>query len=366
MAEHRAAKRGAILGLDIGGANVKAVRLEPSGEIAGEASIPLELWRDPSRLVEELRGLNEGLDAAGCSHAALTLTGELCDSFSSKREGVNFICGAVREAFPGLAVLVLDVESQTWERAERVAEAPLRFAANNWLASALHVATRHPDGLLMDVGSTTTDIIPIVNGAVAARGRTDTQRLASGELVYTGILRANPDTLVRSVPVGGGLCRVAAERFCLMADVHLLLGNITPRDYTCPTADGRGTSLPEARQRLARLVCADHEAQGEASGDSLGEALGHAGLLAVAMYVYEAQLHRLTGAALQVLSSLAEANAAPAVVLAAGSGAFVAEEVGRRLGMEVLAFPSSAGRHGPVLPALAAAILLENHLRGAS
>ena len=59
----------------------------------------------------------------------------------------------------------------------------------NWSATAWAVAERHPDTLLVDIGTTSTDIIPIVSGSVAALGHTDPDRLLSGELVYTGAVR---------------------------------------------------------------------------------------------------------------------------------------------------------------------------------
>lgn len=342
-----------ILGLDIGGANVKAVRLDRDaggGTMATTVGTPLEVWRDPSLLVGELSALGRKLDAGTCSHAALTMTAELCDSFTTKREGVNFICGAVREAFPGLDISVLDVTTGTWVRLDRVAANPLHFAANNWMASALHAVQTHPDALLIDVGSTTTDIIPLAGGRVAAVGRTDTERLDRGELVYCGVLRSNPNTLVHTVPVRGSLCRVADERFSLMADVHLLLGNITEADYTCATADGRGVGPEAARMRLARLVCAD------------GEMLGMADVVCMARAVYEAQLFRVIRAALQVLSGL-DAAQRPGMVLAAGSGAFVAVEVAARLGLEAALYPGDPKRRQEVvLPALAAAHLLSQEV----
>jgi hypothetical protein len=231
-----------------------------------------------------------------------------------------------------------------------VADNPLHFAANNWMASALHAARSHPDALLIDVGSTTTDIIPLVGGEVAAVGRTDTERLDHGELVYCGALRSNPNTLVRTVPVRGSLCRVADERFSFMADVHLLLGNITEDDYTCATADGRGTGLEASRMRLARLVCAD------------GEMLDMADVVCMARAVYEAQLFGVTRAALQVLSGLDSARR-PGLVLAAGSGAFVAAEAASRLGMESVYYPGDPKRRQEVvLPALAAAHLLSQEV----
>src|SRR5262249_17792037 len=136
---------------------------------------------------------------------------------------------------------------------------PLEIAAANWMASAMLVARTCPDALFIDTGSTTTDIIPLAGGRVVVEGRTDPDRLRSGELVYTGATRTPVCAIVQWAPYRGRPCRVAAEHFAIAADVHLWLGNIPESEYLCETADGRGRSRPEVAARLARIVCADVE-----------------------------------------------------------------------------------------------------------
>jgi probable H4MPT-linked C1 transfer pathway protein len=80
-----------------------------------------------------------------------------------------------------------------------------------------------------------------------------------GELVYTGSLRTNVAATVQSIPLRGGVAGVASELFALSADVHLILGHITEKQYTCETADGKRKTMPQAFARLARVVCADTE-----------------------------------------------------------------------------------------------------------
>src|SRR5262249_43386755 len=119
---------------------------------------------------------------------------------------------------------------------------PLPPAAANWLASALLVARTVRDAILVDCGGTTTDLIPIAGGEVVARGRTDLDRLRCAELVYTGALRTNVATIVRTVPIRGEPCPVASELFAISADAYLLLGRLTPEHCTCSFPDGRGTA----------------------------------------------------------------------------------------------------------------------------
>ena len=81
----------------------------------------------------------------------------------------------------------------------------------------------------MDMGTTTTDIIPIINKQNIAK-HTDVERLGSGELVYTGMLRTNIATIVHSIPIYNIDTSVSSELFTITADVHRILGNITKKN----------------------------------------------------------------------------------------------------------------------------------------
>jgi hypothetical protein len=271
------------------------------------------------------------------------MTAELSDAFRTKREGVLFVMDGVREAFPRNPVFVLDCNGEFAALGEARSR-PLEFAATNWVAAALFAASRVDDCVLVDVGSTTTDIVPIRGGILACEGRTDLARLTAGELVYTGVLRTNPNTLTATVPVRGRPCRVAAEHFAVMADAYVLLGRLSAADYTCSTPDGRDTSRAACCERLARLVCGDREMLSETE------------VIKIARYLAERQLQVVSEGLLQVMSrwdAPAEAPVAPA-----GVGAFLAAEVAGRLGLGVLPTGSIWGEEGAALPAAAAACLL--------
>jgi probable H4MPT-linked C1 transfer pathway protein len=340
-----------IAGWDIGGVHVKAARVVWAAGVIEDAGVvvrPFEIWRERDKLPAVLGELGDELGIRGAHAAAVTMTAELSDAFRTKREGVLFVLEAMQQAFPHTALHVLSVTGD-FVPADSARRRPLDFAATNWVASSLLVADRHPDCILIDVGSTTTDIIPIRGGRIRAEGLTDLARLASGELVYTGVLRTNPNTLVETVPVRGRMCRVAAENFTLMADAYVVLGLLSPGGYTCHTPDGRAASREAAGERLARLVCAD------------GELLSPGEVFGMAAYLHEKQLHQISEGLLQVRSRFDEARDFPLVV--AGAGSFLAAEVGRRLGLEVLE-PEEVWGGAVVepLPALAAAFLLARTL----
>jgi probable H4MPT-linked C1 transfer pathway protein len=320
------------LAVDIGGANTKAAWFD--GELVRTLTRPFEVWRDR----EALAGVLREVGTAPADAVAITMTAELSDAFRTKREGVAFVLDAAQAAFGDrpLSVLTIAGELVTVEEARA---RPWDVAAANWVATALAVAAAYSDALLIDVGSTTADIVPIAAGRVAAIGHNDLERLLAGELVYTGMLRTNLAAIAARVPVRGEWCPVSSESFAISADIHLVLGHLEPDAYDCPTPDGRPATVEFARERIARLVCSDVEQLGQAAID------------AIAAFLHGEQLRQIEDAARR-------ADLPPdAPVVAVGSGAFLGREVAARLDRTVADAPWGAAG-GEVAPAAALAALL--------
>ena len=189
------------------------------------------------------------------------MTAELCDCFRTKAEGVLSILDAVEQAAGARPVSIWGIDGRFHEL-DDIRRRPALAAAANWLALAVVAARLIPGdrGILIDVGSTTTDLIPLGGGAVAARGRTDTERLETGELVYAGVRRTPLCSLATELPFRRGqLIGLAAELFATTLDVFLTLGDIDPDPADIATADGRPATIDAARDRLARMVCADRD-----------------------------------------------------------------------------------------------------------
>ena len=307
-----------VIGLDIGGVNTKAVWRDGDGVRTVLRSY--DVVREPGALTAVVRDVVAEVAGEPPELVALTMTAELSDEFRTKREGVGFVLDAVEAAVPG-RVLAFTTAGELVSLAEARAR-PLDVAAANWVASALAVAAVCPDALLLDVGSTTADVIPIAAGRVAVDGRTDLDRLLAGELVYTGALRTGLAAIAPRVPVRGRWCPVASELFAISGDVHLILGHLAPSGYTCPTPDGRAASVECARERVARLVCSDTEQLG------VGE------IEAIAAYLHAEQVGQIEAAARRVGGDSA--------VVPLGVGAFLARAVAERLGCPVVELPWSA------------------------
>ena len=333
------------IGLDVGGANTKAVWRDGAQRRA--VSRPYEVWNDREGLETVVREVVAALSPAPDDPVAMTTTAELSDAFRTKREGVAFVLDATEAALPGRPVLVFTTAGELVPPAA-ARERPFEVAAANWVASALAVAALHPDALMLDVGSTTADVIPIAAGRVDAAGRTDLDRLLAGELVYTGALRTNLATIAPEVPVRDAWCPVSSELFAISADIGLILGRLEPEGYTCSTPDGRPADVAAARERVARLVCSD------------AEQLEAAEIDAIAAHLHNEQIRQIEAAARQVL----ERVPAGAPVVPLGIGAPMAHEVAERLGREVAELPWTEDERDAA-PAAALAELMAARLRAA-
>jgi probable H4MPT-linked C1 transfer pathway protein len=287
-----------VIGLDIGGANLKAVHTSGGARLR-----PFALWKDPAGLPGALREL---VSACPPFHQlAVTMTGELCDCYESKRQGVNAILDAVETVAGAVPVRVWHNDGRFVDVAA-ARKTPLQVAASNWLALATFACRYTPRGpaLLLDIGSTTTDILPLHDGLPVPVGRTDPERLGCHELIYTGVRRTPVCALLGS--------EGAAELFATTLDVFLVLGAVAQDPTDTDTADGRPATVAAAHARLARMLCADLETTTAAQRRLL------------AGRVLQRQLYLLTSAVDQVAQRL---PGPPQTVLLSGSGEFLARLV---------------------------------------
>jgi probable H4MPT-linked C1 transfer pathway protein len=199
-------------------------------------------------------------------------------------------------------------------------------ASANWHASARFVATRRPQALFIDIGSTTTDIVPLRGGQVEAVGYTDDERLVSEELIYTGATRTPVMAVAESVPFGGQRQRVMAEHFATMADVYRLTGALPEDADQLPTADGRGKTAADSARRLARMLGRDLQAGNLVDWRRL------------AAHLAERQLQTLQAAIDRVLSRGLLPDDAP--IVGAGVGRFLLRPLAERLRRPYLDFAS--------------------------
>ena len=247
-----------IAGFDIGGANTDLAVIDfHNGEIKNiEVDFAyLPMWSNNDDLSNVLVELIENIcsisqiDAVGIS-----MTAELVDAYDTKKDGVLDVVKKCEETF-NCPVAYVGVDGMM--SLDEIKKTPLKAAAANWIATTQIATLLSKNCIFIDTGSTTTDIIPIKNGISCSCGKSDFERLNTGELVYTGTLRTNLASFLDEVELNGKTYSVASELFAQTADVYRLLDLITEDDYVCDTFDGEGKTKLDCAKRIARVVCAD-------------------------------------------------------------------------------------------------------------
>lgn len=338
-----------VLGWDVGGAHLKAALVE-GRDVLDVMQVPCALWQGIEAIDVALESVRARWPHLSDAHHAVTMTGEMVDLFSDREAGVTAL---VQHLGRALGVHARFFAEADWlEPGAAVREWP-RVASANWLASAACVARRIEDALLIDIGSTTTDVIPIRHGRVAARGRSDAARLESSELVYQGVVRTPLCALAQRVRFRDVGCGVMNEWFATSADVYRLTGELDPDLDQHDTADHRGKDRRATCARLARMIGRDARDAGAADWIDLARTFR------------SAQLRLIEDAVAQVLAASALSVEAP--VVAAGCGDFLVREIAGHLGRRCIEFDRLLGATGPAArwarvcaPSVAVAVLLSD------
>jgi probable H4MPT-linked C1 transfer pathway protein len=251
-----------IVGLDIGGANLKYAT--PCG---AAYSRHFEMWRHAATLADTI-ATDLNLRFGSARRLAITMTGELADCFIDRSEGVDHIVRHATEAARRIGIddvqfYGVDGHFRTSEQARIDVD---DVAAANWHALATFVATELATpgrALLIDIGSTTTDIIPLLDGQVATDARTDHERLREGSLLYIGCRRTPVCALVDRLRFRGQDSSVMNELFATIDDARIVLGMLSARagddrdSRDCDTADGKPRTAEMAANRLSRMIGLD-------------------------------------------------------------------------------------------------------------
>lgn len=305
-----------IIGWDLGGAHLKIARMDVEGYVLGVAQVPCPLWQGVDYL---RRGIDQAMNALQCESGnhAVTMTGELVDLFASRSEGVRTLIKVMEDRlWP--ARIHWYAGAQGFLNSGETRNAEHAIASSNWLASASFVARHVPQALFVDIGSTTTDIIPIRDGMVAARGCNDNDRLRFGEMLYTGVVRTPLMAVAGSAPFMGAQVPQMAEHFAVTADVYRLTGELPRHADQLPSADNGPKTLPASARRIARMLGLDLEAGSLHDWQRL------------ARYYREQQLHTVANAVHLVESDRTLKPDAPLV--GCGIGRFLARDLAARCG----------------------------------
>jgi len=289
------------LGLDIGGANTKAalILVKNKDIIKSFSNIQyFPFWEktvnDIPEMLKEIVDnivIKNNFKLNDIEYITVTITAELSDAFQTKREGILTILKALKQVFDTSKLFFITTQGKFINYTLGITEYK-SIMASNWVSTSLFLGYFQPLCILIDAGSTTIDIIPIVNSIPVAQGKDDISRMINHELVYTGGLRATIPSITQFVPYKNKLVRISFEKFALISDVHLILGNIREDEYINDTADNRSKSLENCYARLSRIICMDIET------------ISKQELHKIAEYIYEKQLEMIKDEIQDFMSNL--------------------------------------------------------------
>lgn len=312
-------KHNAMLGWDVGGAHLKAALVDSDGYVLQVIQVACPLWLGLHELNIAIDKVLDRLSHVPEQHA-ITMTGELADIFPDRHSGVMEIVNVMNThlhyvpCFYGGSVGLIDSADTALYLKE--------IASANWLASAAYVASQMEQGLLVDIGSTTSDFILLSGGKPRNRGNTDAERMQYEELVYTGVVRTPLMSLGSRVPFAGEWQVLAAEHFATTADVYRLTGELIESEDMVPPADAAGKTAHDSARRLARMI-----------GRDLKDA-PHRAWVELAHGFRHLQLTALKNAAMRNLSRNLIDTEAP--LIGAGTGSFLVAELARQLGRDYI------------------------------
>ena len=334
------------LGWDVGGAHVKVAAFGDNGRLAAVRIAPCPVWKGTNHLSQTLRSLRAEFPAEAAS--AVTMTAEVADLWPDRHAGVVGTAMLLMQEL-GAAPLALFAGPEGFVPPDQAAAHSAAIGSANWYATAALLAHLLPAGVLVDIGSTTSDLIPFAEGRVQARGFTDAERLASGELLYTGIARTPVMALAERAPFAGRWVPLMAELYATTADIYRLL-DLLPDDADLhPAADSGEKSAAGSARRLLRMVGEDLIPANQARARRLAYHLG------------QQQLHRLGNSLDAVASGLTEDVG---LLVGAGVGRFLARQLAERRGAAYLDLadvltddPALAGPAADCAPAVAVGLL---------
>ncbi len=312
------------IGLDIGGANLKVASIN-NGKI-----IYFPMWKKWKELNKQLFEIKKEYKPKS---VGVVITAELADSFDNKVNGIRYISSVVNDVFDDCNIFYLDVNGNIKSKIDD----PKLFAASNWVASTKFLLRYYENFLFADMGSTTTDLIPVTNKIEAEK--TDYERLRRKELIYFGILR----TPIFYVLPEFDSTPLASEYFSITGDIFTLTGDISVKDYNCETPDGRDKGKEDCMRRIARTLCCDVDE------------IGKDNIFKLAKLVKEEMIKK-TSKAIETLAAKYKLNK----VIGCGIGEFILKKASKHAGLDYISLKDKFGDFSSIFPAYAMARLIDN------
>ncbi len=308
------------VGWDIGGAHLKMASIDHVGAVNFVKQLATPIWKGLGNLENAMSEMCNQITEGSLMHA-ITMTAELADIFKSRKSGVRELTGFLEHYFDKENFQIYAGNSGLIE-SNKANSYITDIASANWHATASFVAQNIDAGVLIDIGSTTTDIIPFASEQLFNIAYTDHERLRDNELIYTGVIRTPVMAVVNKIFYDGQWQSIAAENFSTMADIYRLSSELNEQDDILETADGAGKTPCDSARRLARMVGLD--LQDEKNINSFVE---------ISKHIAASHLEIINESLLKVLS-----RHKSHCLVGAGAGSFLIKKLARINNLEYVDF----------------------------
>ena len=237
-----------IIGWDIGGAHIKAAKIDFKKKTSKTEQIYSPIWKNVNNLKKSIKLIKKKLGKT--NYHAITMTAELSDIFPDRKKGVNHVVNLSSKILGEKNIFFYSKKSFLIKKL--AIKKPFELNSMNWHATASFVSNFFPNCILVDIGSSTTDIIQIKNKEIISKGVNDYQRLKSNELIYLGVLR----TPIQAVEKKKNLIN---ENFANLSDVYRVLNKIPSTVDLLPTLDHKTKNKHDSARRIARIFGKDYK-----------------------------------------------------------------------------------------------------------
>ena len=235
------------VGWDIGGANIKIVALDENLNFIYSNKFCLPIGESFSQIKETISYCLASINQYDLFHL-VTFTAESCDNFDNRSIAIKSLA---KICFKLLGKnLKFYSHKNKYENFKYVINNPLMFASSNWIPYRSFLIKKYKYDIAMDLGSTTTDIIP--NKTYKKIGISDFERINMGTLLYFGVERTPLSMLFNNVNINRKKIHLLNEFYAKSSDVFLISKDLLSSDVISKNCDGRSNSLDNCRKRLLR------------------------------------------------------------------------------------------------------------------
>ena len=241
------------LGVDIGGANLKIVGLDKNKQINLVSQEKCEIWKGLSDFDKKIIKVNKLI--SNKTVIGITMTAEMCDYFKKRKKGVKKIIKHIRKG--------LNKNVYFWENLNNKSfsmdPSYKNVASMNWLATGKFISKKISNSIVIDLGSTTTDLVFIRKNQIINKGFTDLKRLILSELIYTGFTRTPLFGITDKLKFNKKNYSLLPENFANISDVYRVLKKTSSKIDLFDTMDGRSKSFSNSLRRVARNFGFDYK-----------------------------------------------------------------------------------------------------------